>query len=499
MTVNRDPGILKNMKKPLLTGTEVELLKLFPIDNLSLVPKSIDTTCIKINNKNKNKNKVLPSEIYSSSQEKGLLLARMVDMKLLSGENAKPIYSLDFCVETENPSDNKDFSYQPGDSFGFYPELSGEEVEYLAGRLEISLEALIEISGPPKILNDLLPRYKLEESPGGNGEGSSLVVKTCELLGRLDFRGFPKKAVLRTLAEFCQEEAEASMLLFLSSRAGSDAYNRLRSEMLSVRLLLSALDSLKPPLQALVNILGPMQPRFYSCCRMQNVAHKNLFQIVFNVNEVAPESASEMKIRGVASGWLESLGKKIINQEPQKMERILLTIQQRSLTNFRLPEKIDGRPIIMIGAGTGVAPFIGFLDRLQQLKATKNQNSFPFSWLIFGFRNLNEDFIFKKELQEFKADCTLSKLSLAVSRDPMQPKTYVQDIIRAESEEFFRLLYNEDAICYICGDELTMIKGVNEAIVEILLLAKTELNRNDAEVLLLKWTREKKIIRDIWV
>ena len=457
------------MKKPLLIAKEYDQLKEFPADNLSLVPKLI--------NVNISITKTVESEEFISSDK---LLAELKSIKVLNKDpttTSKPIYCYDFSVKVP---EGFDFKYQPGDSFGFYPKLSGEEVKFLAEKLEVSLDDLIKISGPIETISAFFPAYKILEN------NESLIIKTGEFLSRLDIKGFPKKAVLRTLAEYCQDEKEANLLLFLSSRNGSDAYNRLRTEMFSVQILLAAFDSFKLTLEVMASLVGPLQPRFYSCCRKQV---NSSFQIVFNVTENdSIESVPESKIKGACSGWLESL--KLDNDE-------LLPIQQRSISHFRLPPEplpID-RPIIMIATGTGVAPFIGFLETLK----SQNSNFKLFTWLIYGFRSFKDDFIFQDELEYFKAQGILSRLSLAVSRDPFKPKTYVQDVIRKEKDEFFKLLKDEDAIIYVCGDELKMIKGVNEVILELIIENNPEMNQKEAEGLLMKWTKEKKIIRDIWV
>lgn len=457
------------MKKPLLTVKEYEQIQEFPLDNLSLVPKLVNINV-----------SVTKTTDSVSVETSGKLLAQLKGTKVLNKDptTTKPIHYYDFIVKVPEGSD---FNYQPGDSFGFYPKISGEDVEFLAEKLQVSLDNLIKISGPIETLSAFFPSRLIHEIPDDNKFKFSVIERTSEFLSRLDIKGFPKKATLRTLAEYCQDEKEASILLFLSSRNGSDAYNRLRNEIFSVQTILAAFDSLKPTLEVMASVVGPLQPRYYSCCRQQQNDSPS-FQIVFNVIELSPESTPEFKVKGVCSGWLESL-----NPDSE-----FLPIQQRSISHFRLPDPLPiDSPIIMIAAGTGVAPFIGFLESL------KSKNSKLFTWLIFGFRSLQDDFIFQDELESFKADKTLSRLSLAVSRDPVEPKTHVQDVIRKEKEEFSKLL--NKAIIFVCGDELTMIKGVNDVILELILEINPEMNQKEAEALLMKWNKEKKIIRDIWV
>lgn len=473
------------MKKPLLSAKEYEQLKEFPVENnLSLLPKLLPIT-ISISSGGATE-RTLPHLPAPSEASKPKLMAQLKSHKILNKDPSRPVYYYDFKVTNGSTSD--DFKYEPGDSFGFYPELSREDVEDLSRTLGIAnLKELVNISGPKDLLSSFFPA----SDTAGGGE---LTVTIGDILGRIDLRSFPKKAILRTLAEYCSNESDSNILLFLSSRNGSDAYSRLRGEMFCGQIILAAIDSVRSvPIAVLASLFGPLQPRYYSCCRSQSQDQaRNLdsFQIVFNVSEGSPESFPDCKVKGVCSSWLENLS------EPAADAAESVTtfpILKRSINHFRLPEDdLDSRPIIMIASGTGIAPFIGFLEILQL-------ESVPFSWLIFGLRSCKTDFIFQEEIEEFLQNGTLSKLSLAQSRDPDAPKAYVQDILKKEKTELIHLINEKDAIIYVCGDELTMIKGVNDAIVEIIKEIQPELNQKEAESLLMKWTKEKKIIRDIWI
>lgn len=485
------------MKKPLLNAKELEASKEFltdfPAFSSSSLPKLMESS--------------VDIDFLDSSHrvvedgrriDEGVLMAELVDFEQLNSDPTRPIYYYDFRVQKSFGSGESldAFDYEPGDSFGFYPKSSQDQVDHLSRRLSLDPSAFVKLSSTttsPQI-KAFFPQLFVV--------GESIVVTVAEVLERLDVHGLPKKAVLRTLAEYCQDPLESAQLLFLSSRAGSDAYNRLRcEEKLSALLLLAAFDSLRPPLNVLVGILGPLQPRYYSCCRKRE-KQKEIgsefgsdnsqffnFQIVFNVV-------------GVCSSWLQSLRKTGCS----------LPIIKRSISAFRL-HLTPSRPIIMIAAGTGVAPFIGFLESIRDNNTvdSNNDNSSqinrPFTWLIFGFRSRQDDFIFEKDLLEFQSTGILKKLSLAVSRDPIEPKTHVQDVVRRCSREFYDLLVKDEAIVYICGDELTMIKGVNDAMIDLLIdngmvnggSGEKLTTKKEAEAVLMQWSREEKIIRDIWV
>lgn len=117
--------------------------------------------------------------------------------------------------------------------------------------------------------------------------------------------------------------------------------------------------------------------------------------------------------------------------------------------NFRLPE--DDKPIIMIGAGTGIAPFISFMNERNTLNSKAN------NWLIFGEKQKKHDFLYQKELESFVKNGILNKMDLAFSRDKAK-KVYVQDILALKGKEIYQWLEN-GAHFYICGS-IAMGKSV---------------------------------------
>jgi sulfite reductase (NADPH) flavoprotein alpha-component len=119
---------------------------------------------------------------------------------------------------------------------------------------------------------------------------------------------------------------------------------------------------------------------------------------------------------------------------------------------FRLPRNTDA-PIIMIGPGTGIAPFRGFLHERRAL-ASKGR-----SWLFFGERSAATDFLYREELEALQADGYLTRLDLAFSRDQAH-KVYVQDRMLEQGAEFWKWL-EEGASIYVCGDASRMAKDVD--------------------------------------
>src|SRR5690606_30279835 len=127
--------------------------------------------------------------------------------------------------------------------------------------------------------------------------------------------------------------------------------------------------------------------------------------------------------------------------------------------HFHVPEKGDA-PLIMVGPGTGVAPFRGFLQE-RQARGDQGKN-----WLFFGEQHAASDFYYQDELLQFQKDGLLNELSLAFSRDQPE-KIYVQDRMRERGQELWNWL-EEGAYFCVCGDASRMAKDVDQTLRDII-------------------------------
>jgi len=196
--------------------------------------------------------------------------------------------------------------------------------------------------------------------------------------------------------------------------------------------------------QELVDALRPITPRLYSIASSQAEVEDEVHLTVAHIEY----EANGFTHQGGASGFLSTR-----LQEGDK-----LNVYVENNDNFRLPPD-PNTPIIMIGPGTGIAPFRAFM---QERDASEAQGK---NWLFFGNPNFTQDFLYQTEWQGYLKSGLLSKISLAFSRDQAN-KIYVQDRLKENGKEVFDWL-EQGAHFYICGDALRMAKDVETTLLDL--------------------------------
>jgi sulfite reductase (NADPH) flavoprotein alpha-component len=155
--------------------------------------------------------------------------------------------------------------------------------------------------------------------------------------------------------------------------------------------------------------------------------------------------------------------------------------------HFRLPA--DDVPIVMIGPGTGVAPFRAFLQE-REVRAAAGQ-----SWLFFGERNFRSDFLYQTEWQQWLKDGILSHLDVAFSRDAAD-KVYVQHRMLEQSRNLYAWL-EQGAHVYVCGDEKAMAHDVHDALIQVI-GREGDLSWEEAEDYLRRMSADHRYQKDVY-
>lgn len=289
--------------------------------------------------------------------------------------------------------------YLPGDSAGFLAYNREDEVNRILGLLQTDRETRVIYKGETWMLYDLLRK-------------------------KVSIRFLPDR-VIQKYVSLSKKEIPSGKLD------------------LDVLLTLYPSDT-KLEIQSIVDILEPIVPRYYSIASSPSAHGEE--EVHLTVAEVEIETFTGIKT-GFCSGFLSSL---------KEGDTVPFFIQRNN--SFRLPS--PDTDIIMIGPGTGIAPFRSFLfEREQSGGNGKN-------WLFFGERNFVSDFYYQTELLELMDTGVLHKLNTAFSRDTKE-KVYVQDRMGENAEELLKWIQN-GAVIYLCGSKDPMSKDVDRKLIEIL-------------------------------
>ena len=308
-----------------------------------------------------------------------------------------------------------------------------------------------------------------------------------------------RKSLLRLLGEHCTSDSDKQRLLHLSSTGGrSDYTTHIKAAQPSLLSLFQQFPSCTPPLAALLDCLPPLAPRMYSVSCSPLVSPHRV-QVAFSV--VRYDTPTGVR-HGVATNWLQRLCQPVLEGGRQASgAAVRLPVYLRRGGSFGLPvHTVTGlpnlaAPMLMVGPGTGVAPFRGFLQQRQHVAKQQDSLVAP-AWLYFGCRQEHEDFLYQDDLKAFEAVGTLSKLRVAFSR-AQSSKVYVQDLLKEDAQDVCELLQHPAVHVYVCGDGASMAKDVQNTLVGILESAGG-LSTADASAFLAAMTKQQRYIRDIW-
>lgn len=230
---------------------------------------------------------------------------------------------------------------------------------------------------------------------------------------------------------------------------------------------------------------------------------------MFNVVEIDDCDGRTYSRKGVCTGWLEQFegtsgsrkGRPEVAEEQKKgnnSEYIQVPIFARTSQHFHLPSDVT-TPVIMVGPGTGVAPFGGFLQHRAALLESLQGQSFGEAWLFFGCRNKERDFLFRAEFEDYLKTGNLTRLCVSFSRDeqPADSPKYVQDNIRGHGAELVDLIDNSDSVVYVCGDAKNMARDVNQAFIDIFSSVKG-ISEDEAKKYVMQLRLHKRYLEDVW-
>jgi sulfite reductase (NADPH) flavoprotein alpha-component len=363
------------------------------------------------------------------------LKTRLLTCQKITGDNSeKDIRHLEIDLE------GSDMVYQPGDSLGIWFKNDEEVVDEILKLLEIDPAETVHVNEEPVAVRDAL-------------------IDTYELT-------LLHPAFVTDYAELIDSEELAKI------GAETDSlreYIETRQVVDVIRQYPDALDA-----QAFIGLLRKLTPRLYSIASSQN-EYEDEVHLTLGVVEYEAHGHYHL---GGASGYLA--------HRVQEGEDVLVYVESND--NFRLPED-SSKPVIMIGPGTGVAPFRAFVqERTAQDASGEN-------WLFFGNPHFTEDFLYQTEWQDFLEEGSLHRIDLAFSRD-QDHKIYVQHRITEQANEVWNWI-QRGAHIYVCGDESRMAHDVHQALLDVV-KDKGGFNDDEAEEYLVQLRKDGRYQKDVY-
>lgn len=331
------------------------------------------------------------------------------------------------CMHIEFDIEGSKMRYEAGDHVAIYPVNDTDLVQRL-GKLcgDADLDVVFSL------INTDLESSKKHPFP------CPTTYRTA-LTHYLEITALPRTHILRELVEYCTDEKDKEFLKLISSTTpeGKALYQSwLQNSCRNIVHILEDVKSCRPTLDHICELLPRLQPRFYSIS-----SSSKLFATTVHVTAVLVqyETPTGRTNHGVATTFLAA------KRPADDTDVVRVPIFVRK-SQFRLPTKSE-TPIIMIGPGTGLAPFRGFIQ--ERDLARRDGKTVGETVLYFGCRKRSEDYLYDTELEQYAKDGTLT-LRTAFSRDQPE-KRYVTHLLAEDALKVWQIIGEKNGHLYICG------------------------------------------------
>lgn len=376
------------------------------------------------------------------------------------------------CLHIEFHIEGSKMRYDTGDHLGVYPSNNTELVNKLGDLLGVDLDTIITLTNTD------------EESSKKHPFPCPCSYRTA-FTYYLDITSNPRTHILKELAEYATDPEEKAKLKLMAgtSPEGKQLYTKwIINDVRNIVHILEDLPSVKPKADHLCELLPRLQCRYYSISSSPKVYPTSVHITAVVVEYQTPTGRNN---KGVATTWLASK----LPTDPENPPKVPIFIRK---SQFKLPTRPQ-TPIIMVGPGTGLAPFRGFIQERDLAK--KEGKPVGDTILYFGCRKKSEDFIYENELEEYVNKEAL-KMYVAFSRD-QQEKVYVTHLLAKNADEIWKVIGENNGHIYICGDARSMAKDVHEILVQVI-QEKGKMSQSEATAYVKKMEAQKRYSADVW-
>ena len=358
----------------------------------------------------------------------------LTSQKITGRDSGKDVRHIEIDLEGSG------LSYQPGDALGVWFENSSQLANAILAKVGLSGVESVEVDGESlSIHSALVNKFEITSA------NPQLVTKFAEL------------------------SASKKLLKLVEDK------DKLREYASNIQIV-DVLAEKKTKLSAdeLVGLLRRLTPRLYSIASSQTEVDD---EVHLTVGLVEYDQGDEKRFGGASS---------YLSHRLEEGGEVKVFVENNN--NFKLPQD-DNTPVIMIGPGTGIAPFRSFIQERDNRDAEGN------NWLFFGDRTFTQDFLYQVEWQKYLKSGVLNRLDVAFSRDQGE-KVYVQHRILENAQQVWQWI-QEGAYIYVCGDATRMAKDVHDALV-IVAEQQGQMPRDDAEQFINDLRKAKRYQRDVY-
>uniref|UniRef100_A0A340TB83 Methionine synthase reductase n=1 Tax=Anopheles minimus TaxID=112268 RepID=A0A340TB83_9DIPT len=384
---------------------------------------------------------------------------------IVEGEDVKPVHDVTFKYEHDTGH-----RYWPGDTIGILSYNTDSDVDYILDRLNLLSKC------------DTVCNVGIDQRTTKKGAKIPMFVPSVINYRRLfreclDLHAVPKKLLIRSLVSHTTDDNDRRFLEILCSKEGNSTYETIvlqnRKGIIS---LLQLVPSCRPTVAILVAHLPRLMPRPYSIANVHPEGDSFAVRFLFSHNSNNP---------GITTTYLRGL---------KKGAKLFFYFRQSSA--FVYKDSDLKRNIVMVGTGTGMSPYLSFLEL--RANALAKGETLGRAELFVGFRYRERNYLCREEIQEYLEAGVLDACYEAFSRDADTRHKYVQSQMEEKCAQIVENIRNPDALFYVCGDSKVLLPQITKSVVDILAKASSE-SETDFKALVSELKKDGKYREDVWL